>query len=135
MPTPGTLSTRVNGINYPPLHLQEDITNSIGPDQGVEELGWGIISHGLKSLAKPKTSNHLSNNIRRKKAKRTFELGRTDKDISTKYSVGGTGVNEGKRGVFPFYPNNLSVLIIGYYMVKKVSGSYLSFLVLIKLCL
>jgi hypothetical protein len=51
-------------------------------------------------LAKPKTSNHLSNNTGRKKAKRAFELSRTDKDFSTKYSFGGTGVNEEKGGHF-----------------------------------
>ena len=82
------------------------------PDQGIKELGWGIISHGLKSLAKPKTSNHLSNNTRRKKAKRAFEL-RTDKDFSTKYSFGGTGVNEEKGGHFRSTPIILGVLIIG----------------------
>ena len=86
LPTPGTSSLRVNGINYPPLHLQEDIMNSIRPDQGVEELGWGIISHRLKSSAKPETAFHLTTIQQRKKAKRAFVLIGNIQDFSTKCS-------------------------------------------------
>ena len=93
--------------------------NSIRPDQGVEELGWGIISHRLKSSAKPETAFHLTTIQERKKAKKAFVLIGTYR-VFPRNVILSTGVNKWRGGgAFPLSPGSLNVLNYCVLCYKK----------------